>query len=193
MPIQSGFENRKKFYALCGLLAVIAPLAWWQLRSPVHATAPQRQFPVQHAGKAAEADPLVDPAQLESGSQLDLNLDGIAGSESVRYEKPGRNIFDLETPVAVEEPLASVRPLPSLDSLIPTEPKPPEINLKYFGYVEDFDRNYRALVMNGSESLLAENGEIVFHRYRVVGIHPASLQVTDMTFKNTQTIPVSSK
>jgi len=206
MALPLGTENKRQVYLVIALFAVIAVVGGWEIKdnffsgSPTPPRAPAAP-PVANlhpptgvpaAGQTAQgAD-----AQKLSITALDpsLHFDKLAQSEDVEYAGTGRNIFSAESvPIFIPSPLVSARPgLQAASTPLPPPgpPRPPAIDLKYFGYTQAKDKSLQAFFVHGEDIFMARSGEIVDHRYKVGAIMPGSVQVTDMGYNNTQTLPL---
>lgn len=218
MALRLGTENKKQLYTVIALFAVILPLAIWEIYGMVATpSAPVRPTPaavapaaaqVQHAAAITDSDAAVPSAagstaaagpdaQRLSDSDIDpsLHLDKLAESEGVEYAGTGRNIFSADSaPVEIPHAIAPPRPgQPSATQPTPVyeTPKAPKIDLKYFGYTQTKDKSLKAFFVHGEDVFMAKTGDVVEHRYKVGNILPASVQVTDLSYNNTQTLALS--
>jgi hypothetical protein len=128
-----------------------------------------------------------------------LHPEWMAQAESLEYTGKGRNIFSLTSaPIAIEQPHASVRQTAAMAAPVPTgPPPPPPIDLKFFGYeaqahtgLSAANAPRKAFLLHGDDVFIANAGDIVDHRYKVVQIAPTSVEVEDIPYHNTQTLPL---
>ena len=194
-----GAEDRKKVIILVVLLAIVLPVGIWEVSGffAAHSTPrpamPNQAAPVQTASSANAPE-----AQKISTGDIDptLHLSKLAESEDVDYRGTGRNIFSADSiPVAIPHPIAPPRPIPiGSVTVAPPVPQAPAIDLKYFGYSQDKtgSGSIKAFLVHGDDIFMARSGEVIDHRYRVGNISPGSVQVTDLSYNNTQTLPISA-
>jgi hypothetical protein len=201
MALALGLENKRKVFLAIGLFAVLIGVAVWFFSGPpAPPPAPTQTTPAQTEAPNGPAAPGKAPATAAEAQRLSnagidpsLHFDKLAQSEDVRYEGTGRNIFSAESaPAIIPTPLKSARNTPSGSAVAPGAPKPPDIDLKYFGYEQDSDKSLRAFFVHGDDIFIARTGEIVDHRYKVGAIHPVNVEVTDLSYNNTQTLALSS-
>jgi hypothetical protein len=212
MALPLGIENKKQVYIVVALFAVIAIVAAWEIfgstSTPARPAAPA-VAEVQHAATITDSGA---GASTEAGSSTSagpeaqrlndddinptLHLDKLAETEQVEYEGTGRNIFSAESePVHIDAPIAPARPGPATvitQSGPPPPPKPPAIDLKYFGYSETKDKTLKAFFVHGDDVFMAKPGDVIDHRFKVEVILPGSVQVTDLGYNNTQTLPLTA-
>jgi len=136
-------------------------------------------------------------AKKVAGNGLDpsLHLDRLLLSESIEYAGSGRNIFSADSaPVVVERAAAAARPNEAVQQayVAPQPPQPPAIDLKYFGYSAAKDGKRQAFLLRGEDIFAASAGEIVNHRFKVVTVDAHSVQITDLSYNNTQTLPLTA-
>jgi hypothetical protein len=192
---------------LAVLAVVIVAGAGWEVKTYFFAPTPVTVRPVAAlptipkaaAGRAATlVAPAAGPeAEKLSNADLDptLHFERLALSEDVEYGGAGRNIFSAESaPVRIEAPIKSPRN-EQMQAAIPTRPQPPRppaIDLKYFGYAQARDKSLKAFFVHGEDIFVAKSGEIIDHRYKVGAIMPGSVQVTDLSYNNTESLALTA-
>ena len=216
--MKTGAENRKKTLA-AGALGAVALVcifiiynALFAGSSPAPTPTPAPVATPTHAANATPAQATtqrpvntgqpsiagVDAEKLASTSaSLDPTLDQTAmhRAENLVYSGTGRNIFSLTyTPPPMVLP-KTPPPRPKQQVITPPPPPPgppppPPINLKFFGTAKRASGPIQAFLLQNDNVYLASAGEIVAHKYRIVSINLNSIQVEDLQYNNTQTLPL---
>lgn len=203
MAMKLGTEKKGQVVLVVVLFAAIVAIGGWELygylatpSAPPHPVAAPAAPPAA-GGSASGSAASGGEAQKLSGANMDptLHLELLAQSENVEYAGTGRNIFSADSaPVQIETPIKGPRAAPDAPRVVlpPGPPRPPAIDLKYFGYTRAPDKSLQAFFVQGDEIFMARTGQVVDHRYKVDLIQPGSVQVTDLSYNNTQTLPMTS-
>lgn len=162
--------------------------------SPTTAGTSPLASPRQAPATPAAAAPAHEAARISgsmAGLDPTLHPEWMAAAESLKYAGKGRNIFSMSSaPVAIEPLKAPARPTPDQIAAAQAPPPPPPIDLKFFGYEAHAGGERKAFLLHGDDVFIAAMGDVVDHRYKIMQIAPFSIQVQDIPYNNTQTLPL---
>ncbi|MGI8772066.1 MAG: hypothetical protein ACR2JE_11590 [Acidobacteriaceae bacterium] len=200
MALAVGTQDKKKVYIAAGLGALALLLVVRTLfiffggpsAPPSQPAEPIASAPTAAAPSGAATPSAHEAVKLPSGSSLDptLHPEVMAQAEDTAYTGNGRNIFSPNSaaPVPIEKPVASVRPGPVGP---PQPPPPPAIDLKFYGYSSSNGGHRRIFLLHNDDIFIASEGDVVDRRYKVVAIRPFSVEVEDIPYHNTQSLPLT--
>jgi len=197
MAISLGTESKGKVIAVVVLGVIIVGLVFWDVNR-IFFGSPYAQPPSEQASASStppasgNGDAKRIPVSL---SRLDptLHPELMAQAESIRYTGSGRNIFSMSSapPAKIESVKGPVRPIQQNIAAAPAgPPPPPPIDLQFFGY-EAHGSVRKAFLLQGTNIFIASPGDIVAHRYKIVKILPFSIEVTDLLYNHTQSLPLA--
>lgn len=200
MAFRLGTEDKKKRIIATVLvslaLTLIAHTVWDLASGPSsYTTPPTSAVSTPAYSSIGGANGSHSAQQLEGASALDptLHPERMALAENTRYTGTSRNIFSKDSlpPVAatIEKPITSVRTGPA----VPTgPPPPPPINLKFYGFATEHNGQKMIFLQHGEDLFIAGSGDIVDGRYKVLQINPTSVLMEDLSYNNTQTLPLQT-
>ncbi|HET8637506.1 MAG TPA: hypothetical protein VFL96_11705 [Acidobacteriaceae bacterium] len=201
MAMKTGLEDKKKV-AIAVVLGVVvlflvlrmafqmmggsAPAP--QTVAQSHSVAPPPQATTNTSGEHEAVKVSTSPmAKLDPT----LHPEWMAAAESLKYTGTGRNIFSMSSaPVKIEKPIGAVRPGAHAAAVAQGPPAPPAIDLKFFGFESRDGGTRKAFLLHGDDVFIASVGDVVDHRYKVVQIAPFSIQIQDIPYNDTQTLPL---
>ena len=204
MALALGTENKRQVITASVLAVILLICAFFVYRQFFGSSSPGDSGPAP-AAPTVQNPPAPSGKPSASGNEAErinnagidpsLHFDKLAQSEDIEYSGTGRNIFSAESaPISIPKPLISARPnaqAVAAQNIPPPPPKPPAIDLRYFGYSQDGQKVLKAFFAHGDDIFMAKTGDIVDHRYKVGVIRPLNVEITDLAYNNTQTIPIS--
>jgi hypothetical protein len=200
MALKTGSDDKKKVAIAVVLGIVVLFLVLRMVFQMMGGSAPPPQSPPTIAhGPASPAQTTAtgqhEAVKVSAGplARLDptLHPEWMAAAESLKYTGTGRNIFSMSsTPVKIEKPIGPVRPGAQAAAVAQGPPAPPAIDLKFFGFESHTGGARKAFLLHGDDVFIASEGDVVDHRYKVVQIQPMSIQIQDIPYNDTQTLPL---
>ncbi|MFZ0663253.1 MAG: hypothetical protein WAM66_11215 [Acidobacteriaceae bacterium] len=195
MALKAGSEDKKKVAIAIILGLVVLFLVLRMVFSMLSKGTPPPALPPTVAQAPASAGAQHEAVKVPASSmmQLDptLHPEWMAAAESLKYAGNGRNIFSMSsTPVVIEKVQGPVRPDAHAAAVAQGPPPPPPIDLTFFGYEAHSGDARKAFLLHGDDVFIASVGDVVDHRYKVVQIAPLSIQIQDIPYNNTQTLPL---
>lgn len=212
MALKLGTESKPKLFAAVGLVVVMLLLAarvffsYFGGSSAAAPPAPAARVAsaprsagtataAPAAGTGTEAAYPHQAVQVASSSALDpaLHPEVMAQAEHTAYTGNGRNIFSPDSaapPPKIPQPIAKIRPQDQPAAPV-GPPPPPAVDLKFYGYSAPHDGKRQIFLLHGDDIFLAHEGDVVDRRYRVVSIKPLSVEIEDIPYHNTQSVPLT--
>lgn len=201
MALKVGAENKPKLYAAIGLGLVVLYLVYRTFSIYFGGSTPAPAPPpvvtttapapiVTSATNAPQPAYAHQAVEVASSSGLDptLHPEVMEQAEHTSYTGSGRNIFSPNSvapaAVAIPKVTAPIRP-------VPTGPPPPAIDLKFYGYSSANGGKREIFLLHGDDIFLAHEGDVVDRRYRVVAIRPFNVEIEDIPYHNTQSVPLT--
>jgi hypothetical protein len=189
-------DVQKKAIAIGGFVALAAGILYYQLSDDSPAPRPQQPVAVQTSRPAASRSSAGVARDVGTAStQLDptLKMGPMLVAEQLVYSGTGRNIFSASSaPIDIPKPVASARPKASAPVYTPPPgpPPPPPIDLKFFGTETTSKGKRLAFLLHGEDVFLAQDGDVVQRRYRILTVSVNSVLVEDMANNNRQSLPL---
>lgn len=144
--------------------------------------------------KRAPEDKL-DPAKVDPTLKLDI----LAKLQTVTFTGSGRNIFEFGTAPPPPAPKVERKPEPKIipqqvaavpqTPVTPPPPQAPPIPLKFYGYISTpKGATKRGFFLDGDTIVVANEGETIKRRYKVVRIGINNVEIEDTQFSQRQTL-----
>jgi hypothetical protein len=148
------------------------------------------------------AEDRIDPAKIDPTLRLDL----IARLSDVKVQGGNRPLFEFGTApmpkapdpgkIVPSKPVALVKPVeppppPVTTPVEPSKPQAPPIPLRFYGFTGNRAGGAkRGFFLENEDIFVANEGQLVKNRYKVVRINVNSVVMEDTQFSQQQTLPL---
>jgi len=192
--VKLGTENKTKTAIAAGLL-LVAGLAVYNWLSSSNDSAPSPAATKVASAANSAAKTLGKPVARKTGpvvlaQSLDptLRVDLLKTSENLTYKGSGRDIFQNQP----EPPPIPKEVQPVINTGPPPPPPPPPIPLKFYGFTGNKSGPKQVFLSKGDDIFIANEGQIIDRRYKIIKIGPNSVEVEDVLTNNRQTLPLAA-
>ena len=201
LPGNPTTDERNKIIAIAVFAVLAFGLLYYQLKDVFFASTPSAAVtaPENPQSTAATDNTIAARRGIKAaapGATLDptLHMEAMRVTESVEYSGSGRNIFSAASaPVVIPVPKAPARTAelaaPGPPPPPPGPPPPPPIDLKFFGVTISHGTR-QAFLLHDDNVYMANAGDVVLRRYKVIAVDAKSIQVEDMQNNNRETLPL---
>ena len=221
LQFSGGSDDRPKSDAKRGPAPVATPLpvsgsAGPRAVTPVAAKNAAAPRPNGRNRTSLEYKPVLRPRRVEDRvdpTTIDptLRTDILAKLGSIQIQGGSRPLFDFGTapppvvkapdpgkikvnPGAVKPPPVVIAPVkPPSGPVTPVKPQAPPIPLKFYGFTSARAGLKRAFFLEGEDVYVANEGDIVKKRYKVVRVNLNSVVMEDTEYKQQQTLPLTEQ
>lgn len=189
-------DVQKKALAVGAFVLLAGGILYYQLSDDAPAPRPPQPVVVQGTRPTVQSTSTGVAKNVGTAStQLDptLKMEPMLVAERLVYSGTGRNIFSATSaPVEIPTAIASARPKVTAPVYTPPPgpPPPPPIELKFFGTETTSNGKRHAFLLHGEDVFLAQDGDVVQRRYRILTISANSVLVEDMANNNRQSLPL---
>lgn len=129
--------------------------------------------------------------QIQGGSRPLFDFGAAPPPPVVKAPDPGKIKV---TPGAVKPPPVVISPVkPPSGPVTPVKPQAPPIPLKFYGFTSARAGLKRAFFLEGEDVYVANEGDIVKKRYKVVRVNLNSVVMEDTEYKQQQTLPLTEQ
>src|SRR5262245_45398811 len=178
--MKAGTQNTRRILVMALLMAIAITLGVYNFR--------QMLWRTPLTASITATTPAAQPAMLLVDSGSGLNLDLLEASRKITYQL-GRNIFEMQ-PLAPKKAQSGDNADyigPKFPELAPT-PIAASIPLKFYGFSKKQGDQKKVFLQDGDRVFVADLGNVVDRRYRVVQIRSNEVVLEDMLTNNRQTI-----